>query len=87
MKRESVMVILRKIGFNVSTTEDFGTGSGGIWVKQALTPDAINMWEGQHGEDLGCHSNPHTVDKTLRTIGADDWHVEWHDHGTMMIYN
>jgi hypothetical protein len=79
---KAMMSHLRKQVFSGTTDEFYGSknDNNGIWISAESTPDLFNYWSEVWGDTFG-------VDPKLNTMVEDSgWYFEWHDAGTMMVW-
>jgi hypothetical protein len=78
------MSTLTKMGVHVSGTTDEFYGSknenNGIWVAAEYTPELFDYYSEVWNDTFG-------VDPKLNEmVESNGWYFEWHDPGTMMVW-
>ena len=81
---KAMMTALKAKGVNVcGTTDEFygeKNDNNGIWISAESTPSLFNYWSEVWGDTFG-------VDPKLNAMVENNgWFFEWHDAGTMMVW-
>ena len=87
-KRDQLMDALEdKYGLQVRTTEEFGSGPGGVWISGES--DVPETAEGLPMFDYYLDMDPYEFGvhpEFSRFIAPYGFHAEWNDPGTLMLW-
>ncbi len=87
-KRDQLMDALEdKYGIEVRTTEEFGSGPGGVWISaesnEVETPDGMPLFDyhlNMEPYEFGVHP------EFSNFVGEYGFFPEWNDPGTLMLW-